>query len=137
MGETRTRNHSPSSTQKDPAITPELVVLKFVETINAADSKTLIKLQTVDFTLIDMEGQVFCGRDGWETYFASYPQYKIHVQKILKSGSGVAIIGRTTGSHLSPALEKKETVLWTAEVRNRCVSRWRIYSDIKEPEKGE
>jgi len=111
------------------------VALKFVEVINAGDSKALVKLQTEDFTLIDMEGDVTRGRDGWSSYFSSYPKYKIHVQHVLLSGNGVAIIGKTTGSHVPPEVEEKETVLWTAEIRDGLVAEWRIYSDIEEAKK--
>jgi hypothetical protein len=107
------------------------VALKFVEAINRGDSKALIKLQTEDFTLVDAEGGVFHGRSGWEDYFSAYPKYKIHVQKILTGGNGVAIIGKTTGSQVPPEIEEKETVLWTAEIRDGLVEEWRLYTDIR------
>ena len=106
------------------------VALKFVEMINQGDSKALIKLQTEDFTLVDAEGGVFRGRDGWEGYFADYPKYKILIQKVLTGGNGVAIIGKTTGSHVLPEIEEKETVLWTAEIRDGLVAEWRLYTDV-------
>jgi len=111
------------------------VALKFVEVINAGNSQALTMLQTEDFTFIDMAGDVFRGRDGWQDYFSAYPKYKIHVQHVLTSGNGVAIIGKTTGSHVPPEVEEKETVLWTAEVRDGLVAEWRIYSDIEEATK--
>ena len=111
------------------------VALKFVEIINAGDSEALVKLQTEGFTLIDMAGDIYRGRDGWQDYFSAYPKYKIHVQHVLTSGDGVAIIGKTTGSHVPPEVEEKETVLWTAEIRDSLVSEWRIYSDIEEAKK--
>ncbi|MFQ5822383.1 MAG: nuclear transport factor 2 family protein [Candidatus Heimdallarchaeota archaeon] len=114
---------------------PKSVALKFVEIINTGDSEALIKLQTEDFTLIDMEGDVTRGRDGWHGYFSSFPQYRIHVQHVLTSGNGVAIIGKTTGSHVPPEVEEHETVLWTAEIRDGLVAEWRIYSDIEEAKK--
>ncbi|MFQ6064730.1 MAG: nuclear transport factor 2 family protein [Candidatus Bathyarchaeia archaeon] len=107
--------------------TPKSVALKFVEVINAGDSEALIKLQTEDFTLIDMGGDVYRGRDGWQGYFSSYPKYKIRVHNVLTSGNGVAIVGKTTGSHVPPEVEEKETVLWTAEIRDGLVAEWRIY----------
>jgi len=116
--------------------TPKSVALKFVEVINAGNSEELVKLQTEDFTLIDMGGDVYRGRDGWQDYFSDNPNYRIHVQHVLASGNGVAIIGRTTGSHLPPEVEEKETVLWTAEIRDGLVAEWRIYSDIEEAKKG-
>jgi len=114
---------------------PKSVTLKFVEVINLGDSEALTKLQTDDFTFIDMAGDITRGRDGWEGYFSSFPKYKIHVQHILTSGNGVAIIGKTTGSHVPPEVEEHETVIWTAKIRNGLVAEWRIYSDIEEAEK--
>jgi hypothetical protein len=114
---------------------PKSVALKFVEVINAGDSEALIRLQTEDFTLIDMAGDVFRGRDGWQGYFSANPDYRIHVQKALISGNGVAIIGKTTGSHVPPEVEENETVLWTAQIRNGLVAEWRIFSDIEEAKK--
>lgn len=111
---------------------PRAVALKFVEVINAGDSAGLIKLQTEDFTLIDIAGDVYRGRDGWQDYFSSYPKYRIHAKHVLTSGNGVAIIGNTTGSQVPPEIEEKETVLWTAEIRNGLVAKWRLYSDIDE-----
>ena len=106
--------------------------MEFVNAINKADSRVLFKLQTEDFTLVDANGDVFRGRDGWESYFSTYPKYRIHVRHVLTGGNGVAIIGRTTGSQVSPEIEKKETVLWTAEIRDGFVAEWRLYTDIRE-----
>ena len=111
------------------------VVLKFIEIINAGNPQRLVSLQTEDFTFIDMGGDRFIGRDGWEIYFSDYPDYKIHVERILLSGEGVAVIGKTTGSHLDPSIEVLETVLWIAEVKDGLVSKWRIYSDLAEVKK--
>lgn len=106
--------------------------LGFVECINAGDPEALKAHQTEDFAFTDMSGEVTRGRQGWEDYFTSYPDYRIHVERVLIGGEGVAIIGRTTGSHVSQEVEEHETVLWTAEIRGGLVSEWRIYTDIKE-----
>ena len=106
--------------------------MEYINCINAGDSERLATLQTEDFTFVDMAGDRFVGRDGWESYFTEYPEYRIHVKQVLLSGDGVAIIGKTTGSHLDPKIEVLETVLWIAEVRNGLVSFWRIYSDLRE-----
>jgi hypothetical protein len=81
-------------------------VLKFVECINAGDPEALMAHQTDDFRFIDMSGNVFTGRQGWKDYFASYPDYRIHVDRIVTGGDGVVIIGRTTGSHVAPEVEE-------------------------------
>ena len=54
---------------------------------------------------------------------------------ILTGGNGVAIVGRTTGSHVPPEVEEKETAFWTAQVRDGLAAERRIYSDIEEAEK--
>ncbi len=108
------------------------VALRFVECINAGNPEALKAHQTEDFAFIDMSGEVTRGIQGWEDYFTSYPNYKIHVEKILIGGDGVVIIGRTTGSHVPPEVEEHETVLWTTEIRDGLVSEWRIYTDIEE-----
>lgn len=114
---------------------PKSIALKFVKIINDGNSEELIKLQTEDFTMVDAEGDIYRGRDDWSGYFSSYPEYKIHVQHVLTGGNSVAIIGRTTGSQVPSKLEEKETVLWTAEIRDGLVREWRIYSDIEEVKK--
>ena len=111
---------------------PILVVLDFIECINTGDSKRLVDLQTKDFTLIDIDGNRFVGKDDWKSYFTENPDYRIHIHNILLSGDSVAIIGKTTGSHVDSQTEILETVLWIADVRNGQVSFWRIYSDINE-----
>jgi ketosteroid isomerase-like protein len=111
-------------------------VIRFIECINAGDSRKLVTLQTEGFTLIDMEGEKSVGRDGWESYFSDYPDYRIHVEKFLLSGDSVAVVGKTTGSHVDSRVEVLETVLWVAEVREGLVAYWRIYSDFDEA-KGE
>ena len=108
------------------------VVTKFVDRINAGNSEGLMELQTDDFTLIDYEGKVFQGRNGWNDYFTESPDYKLHMKHLITSGDGVAILGRTTGSHVAPEVEEKETILWTAEIRDDLVAEWRLYSDTAE-----
>jgi len=130
----------PNVSQEDDAPEAESAVLKsvalkFVEAINAGDPERLTALQTEDFTFIDMSGYVERGRQGWQDYFSTYPKYKIHVEHVLTGGSGVAIIGKTTDSHIPPEVEEKETVLWTAEIQNGLVAEWRIYSDTDEIKK--
>lgn len=115
---------------------PEDVALAFVACINAGDPDRLMTLMTEDFTFIDMEGDITRGRQYWD-YFSLYPEYQIHVMYVLTSGTGVAIIGKTTGSHVPPELEEKETLLWTAEVRKGLVAEWRIYSDLEKVKKGQ
>ena len=111
---------------------PKSVTLKFIDRINARDPDGLMALQTEDFTFISYSEEVYVGKDGWNDYFSSYPEYKIQVEKLITSGNGVAVIGHTTGCHVGPAVEEKWTILWTSQIRNGLVAQWRIYSDVEE-----
>jgi len=64
-----------------------------------------------------------------ERYLEQFPNYKIHAHKFLQGGNGAAIIGKTSGSHIPPEIEEKETLLWIAEIQDGLISEWRIYSD--------
>jgi ketosteroid isomerase-like protein len=123
-----------SASERD-AVTLKIVALEFVEAINSGDPERLIALQTEDFAFIDMSGDMEHGQQGWSDYFSAHPEYKIHVQHVLTGSRGVAIIGRTSGSHIPPDVEAEETVLWTAEIENGRVSEWRIYTDVEEARK--
>jgi uncharacterized protein (TIGR02246 family) len=111
----------------------EEITLKFVERINARDADGLAELATEDFTFIDHDGDVYSGREemrkGFDDYFTAYPEYVIHVAKVLRSGDAVAIVGQTTGSHIAPEIEAVETVLWIARLRGGLVAEWRIYAE--------
>ena len=108
------------------------LVLKFVERINARDADGLAELMTEDFTFVDYEGGGYAGRDdgrdNFAKYFELYPEYKIHVSEVLRSGKDIAILGTTTGSHVAAEVEADEVVLWVAEVEGDLVSSWRIYA---------
>ncbi len=110
------------------------IVLKFVDCINSGNSRGFMALQTDDFILIDYEGNITRGKSGWNDYFTAFPDYRIHVRHLITSGTGVAVLGKTIGSHVAPEVEEKETILWIAEVRNDLISEWRLYSDTMEIE---
>lgn len=113
---------------------PEDIALEFVGCINNQNLDGLVKLMTEDHRFIDYGGGVSRGREemrkGWVGYFSAYPEYKIHVSKVTRSGNAVAIIGTTSGSHIPPEIEAKETIIWIAEIENGLVAEWRIYADI-------
>jgi hypothetical protein len=64
-----------------------------------------------------------------ERYLENFPNYQIHAHKILQGGNGIAIIGKTSGSHVPPEIEEKETLVWTAEIKDGLIFEWLIYSD--------
>ena len=113
---------------------PEDVALRFVECINNQDLKGLVALMTEDHVFIDYGGRVMGKKvmveEGWPGYFSQYPEYRIHISKITRSGNDIALIGTTTGSHAPPGIEARWTLIWIARIRDGLVAEWRIYSDI-------
>lgn len=116
------------------ATNPEAVALRFVECINNQDIEGLVSLMTKDFIMITYEGESEIGREllrkGFQGYFTDYPGYKIHVEKVARSGNDIAIVGKTTGSHIPPEVEERETVILIAKIEGNLVAEWRIFSDM-------
>jgi len=114
---------------------PEEIALRFVECINNQDLPGLVALMTDDHVFIDYGGCVHTRRvmeeGGWPGYFSQYPDYKIHISKVARSGDDVALIGTTTGSHAPPEIEARWTLIWIARIRDGLVAEWRIYADIR------
>lgn len=112
----------------------EQVVLDLIGYINELDLDGICSRLKTEHTFIDTPGEVrkvTCEEDarvGWERYWAVCPGYRIHVERVACGGNGVAVIGRTMGSHYPPEVEAQETVVWTAEVEDGLVAVWRIYS---------
>jgi hypothetical protein len=67
--------------------------------------------------------------DAWRGYADDFPSYVIHPSRIADADGTVAIQGRTTGSHLPPAQEATETLIWLAEVVDGRVREWRLVPD--------
>lgn len=113
--------------------------IQFVERINRQDLAGLLELLTEDYTFIAIDGtQDLTGREqaeeGWRGYFELCPEYMIHLGEIYETPELVALVGRTTGSHLrQPRQEEfRETIIWTAKVCDGHVAQWRIWHDTPE-----
>jgi uncharacterized protein (TIGR02246 family) len=115
---------------------PDRIALEFVECINNQDLESLVSLMTEGFTMITDRGDREIGREvmkeGFRGYFADYPEYKIHVEKVARSGNDIAIVGKTSGSHIPPRIEERETVIWIARIEDDLVAEWWIFSDMGE-----
>jgi uncharacterized protein (TIGR02246 family) len=112
------------------------VALAFVERINEGDADRLSDLMTEDHAFIDHDGTVQSGRDvmreGFRSYFESFPDYTIHLSRVVTIGDVVVLIGRTTGSHIPREVEAEETVVWAARVEGELVREWHIlYADTE------
>ena len=72
--------------------------------------------------------------EAWRGYMTTFPNYVIYPQRLSGNGTQVAVLGRTTGSHLGlpDEDERKLSVIWRADVRDAKVSRWQILPDTPE-----
>jgi ketosteroid isomerase-like protein len=104
----------------------------FVDCINRADLDGLTRLMTEDHELIVLDEPPLEGRDAnaraWRGYFTAFPAYVVHPGRFEVTGDHVTLFGTTTGSHLGlPDDEEMQLgVVWTADVVDGRLARWRI-----------
>ncbi len=112
----------------------EDIALQFVAYINSQDLEGLVSLMSEDFTMTVHKGEPEIGRermtDGFRGYFSDFPDYRIHVEKVARCGNEIALVGKSTGSHVPAEIEEKETVVWIARLEDDVVAEWRIFSDM-------
>ncbi len=107
---------------------PRSVVLRFIEVVSQGNMEKIGSLVSDDVVFTDILGRVYREKDFMENYLLAFPEYKIHVHHVLQGGKGVAIFGKTSGSHVPPEIEEQEWLVWTAEVEDGLITEWRIYS---------
>ena len=104
-----------------------LTVLRFNERINQRDFEGLAELMTDDHTFIDNSGEVTKGKlamkEGWRDFFEKYPDYQNIVTCVTTLDNVVVMVGHSKCSY--KPLEGPN--IWTAKVRSRLVSEWRVY----------
>jgi ketosteroid isomerase-like protein len=104
-----------------------LTALKFNEKINSQDIEGLAKLMTEDHTFINSERKATKGKnamkESWREFFKQYPDYKNTFTSVTTQNNVVIMIGYSTCSNKT--LEGPN--IWTARVRGRRVSEWRVY----------
>jgi len=104
-----------------------LTALKFNEKINERDLEGLAELMTDDHTFIDNSGEVTKGKDvmkeGWKTFFATYPDYRNIFTCVTVQNNVVVMVGYSTCSY--KPLDGPS--IWTAKVHGGRISEWRVY----------
>ena len=114
---------------------PIAAVVDFVHYINHGDIDELARLMTDDCTLRVFDEAPLVGReaniDAWRGYARGFPDYTIYPERIAARDGTVALLGRTTGSHLGlPDVEELElSLIWVAEVRDGQVRSWTLRED--------
>lgn len=104
-----------------------LTAVRFNDRINQRDPEGLAELMTDDHTFIDNSGKVTKGklamRESWKDFFEKYPDYQNIVACVTSLDNVVVMVGHSTCSY-KPL---KGPNIWTAKMRNRLVSEWRVY----------
>jgi ketosteroid isomerase-like protein len=117
---------------------PLAVVLSFIDRINRTDLDGLCALMTDDHALCVLDEAPVVGRaanrDAWRGYMTSFPEYVIYPEQFAVDGNRVAVLGRTTGSHLGlpDEQELKLTIIWVARVEGDQLAAWEIQDDTAE-----
>jgi ketosteroid isomerase-like protein len=114
------------------------VVEAFVAAINHHDVPNLSKLMTEDHTFVDSAGGTHSGREnmtaGWKQYFQMFPDYEIHVEKMLAENGLVAVFGSASGTYngkrgLVAANRIAMSAAWKVLVENGKIKLWQVYAD--------
>jgi ketosteroid isomerase-like protein len=103
-----------------------LTALKFNEKINHQDLEGLTELMTEDHTFINSEGEATKGKnamkESWKEFFKKYPDYKNIFTSVTTQNNVVIMVGYSTCSY-KPLSGPN---IWTAKVRGKRVSEWRV-----------
>jgi ketosteroid isomerase-like protein len=104
-----------------------LTALRFNERINRQDLEGLAELMTDDHTFIDSGGNVTKGKnvmkEGWREFFKKYPDYRNKFTSVTVQDNVVVMVGYSTCSF--KPLDGPS--IWTARIRGRRVSEWRVF----------
>ncbi len=83
-------------------MTPVETVLLFLDRINQRDPDKLAELMTEDHVFIDSFGRAVRGREtmrqGWRSYYAMCPDYRVSHEEIFANGNVVAMFGAAGGT---------------------------------------
>jgi ketosteroid isomerase-like protein len=114
---------------------PVALAISFVDCINQRDVSRLGDLMSSDHRLDVFDEAPLIGKEAnveaWRGYFDSFPHYVIYPRRIAACGDTVAILGHTTGSHLTlpDEEERRLTLIWIAETAGNAVTGWKLVED--------
>jgi ketosteroid isomerase-like protein len=107
----------------------EALVRSFNDCIARRDIDGLAKLMTDDHTFIDAAGGTVSGKsrciEAWAGFFAAFPDYRNHFERVLATGDTAVIVGHSTCYDSRLAGQ----ALWTATIRGGRIAEWRVFDD--------
>jgi predicted ester cyclase len=117
------------------------VVEAFVSAINRHHISDLAQLMALDHIFVDSTGRIQSGREnmsaGWTAYFSMFPDYQIHVERMLADKAVVAVFGTASGTYKGKrgVIEENRIVMpaaWKALVEHGQIKLWQVYADWTE-----
>ena len=114
---------------------PEGIALAFNDCINRRDIACLGALMTDHHAFIDSAGNKVRGKarcvEAWRGFFAAFPDYRNHFERVFTIGEKVVVIGHSSCSDQRLA----GAALWTATIEKARVAEWRVYENTDENRK--
>lgn len=105
------------------------LVMSFNDCITRRDLGGLSKLMTDDHVFIDSANNTISGKDqcveAWRGFFAAFPDYRNHFERVVLAGSEAVILGHSVCSDFRLA----GPALWTAKIEDKLIAEWRVYED--------
>jgi limonene-1,2-epoxide hydrolase len=117
------------------------VVEAFIAAINRRNPSEISDLMTEDHAFVDSTGRIELGREnmtaGWKEFFHLFPDFEIHVERLLADKAVVAVFGSTSGTYngkrgLVPENRIGMPAAWKAMVANGKIKLWQVYADWTE-----
>jgi ketosteroid isomerase-like protein len=115
--------------------TPDEPLLQFIARINAHDTGGIVALCTVDHVFIDSLGNRISSAaqlaQGWNWYFAMFPDYRIEIQTVAVKGDTVLACGLASATHAPTGIAWSIPAAWRAKTANGGIAEWQVYADNK------
>ena len=105
------------------------IVMSFNDCISRRDLGGLSNLMTDDHVFIDSGNNTIAGKErcveAWRAFFATFPDYRNHFERVLSVDSEAVIVGHSVCSDVRLA----GPALWTAKMKGELIAEWRVYED--------
>lgn len=133
-----------------PTRDPATVIADFIDRINSGDVPMIVGAMTSDHEFIDSVGSRLRGRkamlEAWQAYFRLFPDYRIHVERLIARSDGVVVLGRSSGTLSAEGAaelagpdgvipgddELQGPAIWFCRVRDGLVASWQVFDDTPE-----
>lgn len=114
------------------------LVRSTIAAINRRDPAAVAATLSADVAFVDSHGKRFEGRDalmlGWRNYFATFPDYKIEIDKEQPAAGGALVLGHASASyHGRPDRAWRIPIAIRAETKDGLVSHWQVFADTHLP----